>query len=203
MPTDQPSSRRRVGDRLDPISLETLSHGTLELPARGLVHLQFRRFAGCPVCNLHLRTFSRGLDRLRAADVQTIAFFHSSAAAMRPFQGDLPFPVVPDLERRWYRHFGVERSPFAILHPRVMWSALKGLVLARSNPFAGEGGQRGLPADFLVGPDGRLLAVHYGAHANDHWELEHVIALAGQVTDAIRSSGAGGRLRAPAPPAGR
>ncbi|NVB84948.1 MAG: AhpC/TSA family protein, partial [Kofleriaceae bacterium] len=23
-------------------------------PAR-LVHLQFRRFAGCPVCNLHLR----------------------------------------------------------------------------------------------------------------------------------------------------
>jgi len=24
----------------------------------GLVHLQFRRFAGCPVCNLHLRSFA-------------------------------------------------------------------------------------------------------------------------------------------------
>ncbi|WP_438043022.1 hypothetical protein [Sorangium sp. So ce128] len=35
-----------------------------------------------------------------------------------------------------------------------------------------------LPADFLVGPDGALLDVHYGAHAADHWELEQVIALA-------------------------
>ncbi|WP_259464520.1 hypothetical protein [Streptomyces sp. TLI_171] len=28
------------------------------VPAGGLLHLQFRRFAGCPVCNLHLRSFA-------------------------------------------------------------------------------------------------------------------------------------------------
>ncbi|XXX77694.1 hypothetical protein WMF30_02800 [Sorangium sp. So ce134] len=87
-------------------------------------------------------------------------------------------PVAPDPERRWYRQFGVERSTLAGAHPKVVWSAIRGIVGARSNAFHGEGGKDGLPADFLVGPDGALLDVHYGAHAADHWELEQVIALA-------------------------
>lgn len=119
--TDHSSApRRQVGDVVAPVTLATLSHGPLTLPSGGLVHLQFRRFAGCPVCNLHLQSFVRGLPRLQAAGVTPVAFFHSSAQAMRPFQGDLPFPTVPDLERRWYAHFGVERSLWAVMHPRVM-----------------------------------------------------------------------------------
>lgn len=172
------SSRLQPGDTLAPITLETLAHGALQVPSGVLVHLQFRRFAGCPVCNLHLRSFARGLAQLGAAGVETVAFFHSSAATMRPFHADLPFPVVPDPERRWYRQFGVERSALAAAHPKAVWSALRGMVGTRSNPFRGEGGKDGLPADFLVDRDGTILAAHYGGHAADHWELEHVIALA-------------------------
>src|SRR5690349_19239184 len=74
--------RRSAGETISPFSVSTLSHGTLSVPGDELIHLQFRRFAGCPVCNLHLRAFAKQVPQLEGAGVQTIAFFHSSAEAM-------------------------------------------------------------------------------------------------------------------------
>ena len=48
-----------------------------------LVHLQFRRFAGCPVCNLHLRTIVRRHAEITAAGVREVVVFHSSATELR------------------------------------------------------------------------------------------------------------------------
>jgi AhpC/TSA family len=172
-----PQVRRFVGEQLAPIELSTLAHGVLRVPGPEYVHLQFRRFAGCPVCNLHLRSFAKGHPRLVAAGVRTVAFFHSPAELMRPYQGDLPFATVPDPDRRWYGHFGVERATFAVAHPRVVWSALRGLVSAPSNPFAGGSDQTGLPADFLIDSDGTIQGAHYGKHADDQWSLDEVLAL--------------------------
>jgi AhpC/TSA family len=172
-----PKVRRSVGEQLAPIELSTLAHGSLRVPGPEWVHLQFRRFAGCPVCNLHLRRFAEGHHRLAVAGVRSVAFFHSPAELMRTYQGALPFPTVPDPDRRWYRHFGVERSAFAVAHPRVVWSALRGLASAPSNPFAGGSDQAGLPADFLIDSNGTIVAVHYGKHADDQWSLDEVLAL--------------------------
>ncbi len=173
--------RRSAGETISPFSVSTLSHGRLSVPGDELVHLQFRRFAGCPVCNLHLRAFAKRISVLEGVGVRTVAFFHSSAEAMLPYQADLPFPVVPDLERRWYRMFGVERSLGAVLHPDAAWAGLKGLVSVPSSAFAGEGGHDGLPADFLVDRTGVIRALRYGAHANDQWSVEDVAALASKV----------------------
>jgi AhpC/TSA family len=170
--------RRRVGERIDPLTLTTLAHGDLVLPTRGLVHLQFRRFAGCPVCNLHLRQFAQGHVRLAQANILTVAFFHSPADLMRPYQGALPFPCIPDPGRRFYKYFGVERSSLAIVHPRVIGAALRGLVSAPSNPFAGGSEQGGLPADFMIDATGTIRELHYGTHADDQWSLEEVLAFA-------------------------
>jgi hypothetical protein len=95
---------------------------------------------------------------------------------MQPYQGDLPLATVADPERIWYRRFGVERSAFAVLHPRVIVSALTGLITAPSNPLVGGSDQTGLPADFLIAPDGKLVALHYGAHADDQWSIEDLLA---------------------------
>lgn len=173
----QPNPRRSVSESLSPFCVDTLSHGRLRVPDSLYTHLQFRRFAGCPVCNLHLKKFARGKSDLDAAGIRSIAFFHSGADEMRPYQGDLPLATVADPERYWYRRFGVERSTFAVLHPQVMKSALSGLLSAPSNPFVGGGDQTGLPADFLIAPDGTLVALHYGSHADDQWSLEELIAL--------------------------
>ena len=40
------------------------------------------------------------------------------------------------------------------------------------------GGPLGLPAEFLVGPDGRIKAAHYGKHAYDQWPVETLLDLA-------------------------
>lgn len=180
MADSRTQTRRSVGERLDPLRLSTLSHGTIGVPdpEYAFVHLQFRRFAGCPVCNLHLRSFAQGHDRLEAAGVRSVAFFHSPAELMRPYQGSLPLPTVPDPERRWYRLFGVERSALAVIRPQVVWSALRGLASAPSNPLAGGADQSGLPADFLIDTSGVIVALHYGIHADDQWALDEVLAYA-------------------------
>jgi peroxiredoxin len=171
------TSRLIPGSKIAPFTVETLSHGAVKIPGPTYTHLQFRRFAGCPVCNLHVRSFAKAQQQLADAGIRTVAFFHSSAESMLPFQGDLPFAVVPDPERRWYTQFGVERSALAALHPAAMWAAMKGATSVKSNPLRGEGGSSGLPADFLIDSDGNLIAVKYGAHADDAWSVEDVCAL--------------------------
>jgi hypothetical protein len=46
--------------------------------------------------------------------------------------------------------------------------------------FTPDGGLLGLPADFLVGVNGLVEAVHCGTHANDRWSVEQVLELAAQ-----------------------
>jgi hypothetical protein len=85
-----------TGDLLGPHDLTTISGEPTPVPDSGrLVHLQFRRYAGCPVCNLHLRS----------------------------------------------QHMG-------------------------------------LPADFLVGRDGRIVAAKYGRRVDDHWSVDELLGLA-------------------------
>jgi hypothetical protein len=35
-----------------------------------------------------------------------------------------------------------------------------------------------LPGDFLIAPDGRVLASKYGKHADDQWSVDEELALA-------------------------
>lgn len=60
------------------------------------VHLQFRRFAGCPVCNLHIRSFARRADELRSAGVRTVVVFHSCRDTLAPYQNESPFDFIAD-----------------------------------------------------------------------------------------------------------
>jgi peroxiredoxin len=146
-----------------------------------LVHLQFRRFAGCPVCHLHLRSFSARHDELEAAGVREVAVFHATADALRAQPGETwPFPLIADPGKELYREFGVESSPLAVLHPKAWATELRGMwdrrrALHRLNV---RGGIIGLPADFLIDSDGRIVASHYGAHADDQWSVDQVLQLA-------------------------
>src|SRR5215472_10488575 len=88
-------------------------------PAK-LVHLQFARFAGCPICNLHLRSFVRRSGEIAGAGIREIVVFHSSDEKLRKYESDLPFTLIGDPGKRLYRQFGVESALRALVHPR-MW----------------------------------------------------------------------------------
>lgn len=167
------------GTILPPLALRTLTGAPLNIPTGGteIIHLQFRRFAGCPICSTHLRGFVKRADELKAASLREIIFFHSSAEQLQEYHADLPFDVIPDPARNQYRAFGVEKSLTAALHPAVWWAGLRG-VLRGHLGLKMENGPLGLPADFLVSPTGKVLAVKYGAHAYDQWDVDEVLALA-------------------------
>lgn len=152
-----------------------------------LIHLQFRRFAGCPVCNLHLRSIVRRHQEIEAAGVREVVVFHSPAEELRKHTDELPFAVVADPGKRLYREFGVEQAPRALLSPRAWgpiaralltgtWAVVRGRekLPAPSQP----GGRLGLPADFLIGGDGRVIAAKHGEHAYDQWSVDELLALA-------------------------
>jgi AhpC/TSA family len=177
-----------IGDTITPRVLTTIRCAAVPVPdPERLLHLQFRRYAGCPICNLHLRSIARRHDDIQAAGIREVAVFHSPAADMLPHQDDLPFAVVADPQRLLYAEYGVEASRRAVTHPRAWTTPLKPSVypvVLRGLRNGGSPGPRhgetvlGLPADFLIDPAGRVLALRYGRHANDQWSVDELIALA-------------------------
>ncbi len=176
----------QAGQRLDPGTLVT-TVGTVRIPdAENLVHLQFRRFAGCPFCSVHLRAFARRHAEIAAAGIREVVVFRSTATALQQHHGDLPFALVADPEDRLYNRFGVGSGWRALLDPRALLMALPRVVrmLPRLPGLPPWGrGALGLPADFLIAPDGTVLACRYGTHADDQWSVDELLAHAGQRID--------------------
>ena len=173
-----------AGDKVNARTLTTIEGADVALPAaNGPVHLQFRRFAGCPICSLHLREVARRHDEITNAGVTEVVVFHSSADALRRYQGDLPFAVVADPDRKLYKEFGVQSSIRSVLDPRVARAIGRGLREMRSarqvaGSLAPTENHLGLPADFLIAPDGAVVARKYGEHADDQWSVDELLKLA-------------------------
>jgi hypothetical protein len=88
---------------------------------------------------------------------------------------------------RLYAEFGVESAPRALLDPRAWVPVLRGIlrsfnaVLHKQQPVPPinpKGGRFGLPADFLVASDGRVVACKYGSYAYDQWSVDDILTLA-------------------------
>lgn len=166
-----------AGRILDPILLTSARGQKVPIPdPDSLVHLQFRRYAGCPICNLHLRTFVTRHAELAEAGIREVVVFHSSQKTMAEYAGGLPFDLIADPAMKLYRRFGVTTSWRAIAHPRAWLAAVRGWSWSLPSQLDdGDGGHLGLPADFLIAPDGHVLARHYGRHANDQWTFDDVL----------------------------
>jgi hypothetical protein len=188
MPVHRTSTALQPGDLLTPRTLTPITGPPLPVPdPQRLVHLQFRRFAGCPVCNLHLRSVVRRHAEIDAAGIQEVVVFHSTTDELREHAADLPFAVIADPDKRLYAEFGVQAAPRALLDPRVWPTILRAvarsawaIVRGRESPPAAEphGGRIGLPADFLIENDGRIIARKYGTHAYDQWPVDELLDLA-------------------------
>lgn len=175
-------NRIQTGQIIDRKTLVDIDSAPVPIPdERRLVHLQFRRFAGCPFCSLHLRPFARRHEEITSANIREVVVFRSSPAALRRHHGDVPFAVVADADGGLYDDFGVGSAPGALLNPGVLLMALPNVLRQLPRlpglPSSAEAAL-GLPADFLIAPDGKLRACKYGAHADDQWSVDELLALA-------------------------
>ena len=167
----------RPGDLLPATTLESVTGEPIKLPDPGrLVHLQFRRFVDCPICNTHIAELRRRAREIEAAGIKEVIVFHSSAKSIRSYQKDLPFVLVGDPKRILYRDFGVETS-LGFMSLKALGAGIRGMAHGHfALRFAGR--PLGLPGDFLIAPSGRIKAVKYGTHAYDQWSVDELLALA-------------------------
>lgn len=171
----------RVANRV----LATLKAESVDIPdPSNIVHLQFRRFAGCPFCSLHLHTLAQRHHEIIAAGIREVVVFRSTASALLRHHGDLPFAIVPDPQATLYADFGIQSGSRALLNPRVLMTALPNVIrMFPKLPGIPRWGQGALvlPADFLITPDAQILACKYGAHADDQWSVDELLSFTKRV----------------------
>ena len=167
----------KAGDLFPNKIWRTVDGKEVHVPDRGrLTHLQFRRFAGCPICNTHIAEMIKRAAEIRLTGIQEVIFFHSRAEEVRPLQERVPFDLVADAEKVYYKEFGVETSLAYILKPKAITAAVRGIFDGNIS-LKMTGGPLGLPADFLIEPRGLVLAAKYGQHAYDQWSVDELLAL--------------------------
>src|SRR5215470_11007855 len=103
--------RLKPGDMVPATTLESVTGEPIQLPdPNRLLHLQFRRFVDCPICNTHIAELRGRAREIEEAGVKEVIVFHSSATSIRSYQKDVPFVLVGDPPKALYKEFGVETS---------------------------------------------------------------------------------------------
>ena len=172
----------KPGDMLPTTVMEAVSGEAINLPdAKRLVHLQFRRFVDCPICNTHIAEFRKRAREIEAAGIKEVIVFHSSPKSIRVYQKDVPFRMVGDPKKAFYKNFGVEAS-LGFISLSALGAGMRGMAHGHFGLRMVGGGPLGLPADFLIAPSGRMNAVKYGTDAYDQWSVDELLTLANGVT---------------------
>src|SRR6266446_5069006 len=132
------SQKLKTNDIFPKKTLADIHDKTVNIPDSSVTwtHLQFRRFAGCPICNLHLQSFVKRNEELKSNGIREVVVFHSSKDALLPYQGNFPFHVIGDPEKKLYKQFGVETSIWAILSPKV-WGTIFKANAVKDKPKGG------------------------------------------------------------------
>src|SRR5438105_556448 len=167
----------KPGDIVPSTTLESVTGEPIKLPDPNRpVHLQFRRFVDCTICNTHIDEVRRRAREIEAAGVKEVIVFHSSAKSIRSYQKDVPFELVGDPKKALYKEFGVESS-LGFLTLKSLGAAMRGVAHGHFG-VRPPGGPFGLPGDFLMAPSGPIEAAKYGTHAYDQWSVDELIARA-------------------------
>lgn len=172
--------RLKPGDKAIPFITETTEGERISLEqfAGKPLLLMFHRYASCPMCNLRLRDFGQHYPRLHERGLEVIAFFHSPADHIRRNAGKQHylFHLVPDPQFSVYRSYGVETSWLRFFLSMLLPSFyLDWIRSMRYGFWGGVDWQMGkMPADFLIGPDGRILKTHYGREIGDHFTVREI-----------------------------
>src|SRR5438034_8135249 len=108
--TSETDGKARVGDTFPTLELTATSGKpvTIPDPEGYFVHLQLRRFAGCPICNLHLRSIVDRHDEIRSHGIREVVVFHSTAKELAKHEAELPFALIADPDRVLYRQLRSE-----------------------------------------------------------------------------------------------
>jgi peroxiredoxin len=146
------------------------------------VWLAFFRYAACPLCNLRVHQIKkRYAAQIEAGSLVVLAVFQSPVASIKETVGTQvpPFPLLSDASEATYDLYQAKtsRCGFVMGLLRGNWiTALRLGFLGWPRP---EGQATRLPADFLIGEDGKFADVFYAQSMDQHIPFPRVEAFLG------------------------
>lgn len=140
--------------------------------------LMFFRYASCPMCNLRRHDFAEEYPRLQARGLSALSrSFTRLLGRSRGMRvgAAIRFPSLR-IRIRSSTAFGTETSWPGLLKSIVLPSFYRDWIRSMRHGFWGGADleMAKMPADFLVGADGRLLLVHYGRDIGDHLSVAEI-----------------------------
>jgi peroxiredoxin Q/BCP len=168
----------RVGDRAPAVVLETLDGSRLDCSKpKGPVVVSFARYAGCPVCQVHVGRIAAAMPEFRARSCGVWMVFQSSPERLRAAIAEWKpgFGAVADPPARLYEAFGVATSVAGYLHPRSMVALVRATVAGKRHGRF-EGRETQMPADFVLDASGRIRLAHYGRDVGDGAPVASLLA---------------------------
>ncbi|MGV8835897.1 peroxiredoxin-like family protein [Cellvibrio sp.] len=171
------------GSKINPRSLTDIYGNLVAIPdGKQFIHLQFRRFSGCPICNVHIGRLVARKVELDANNIKEVIVFYSENEKILENLSAIPFALIGDPKKKLYHEFGVEKSILSVLNPlswpAAFWGVAKNIMRPLRFMPSGDESMFGLPADFLIDPNGLICELHYGTHAYDQWDFETLISKA-------------------------
>jgi hypothetical protein len=142
--------------------------------------LSFFRNAACALCNLQIHHLIQRHPEYRARGLEIVAVFESprESILMNVSKQNAPFPIVADPDAALYDLYGVETSEEKMMAPvDEGWrTAMIRDAEAIGYPLIHEDGSNffRMPADFLIGPDQRLLVALYSSAVGEHIAFETI-----------------------------
>lgn len=170
--------RRNAGDRAPDVVLESLEGTRLDCrrPTAPAVVL-FTRYAGCPVCQVHVGRVAEAMPDFRARSCGVWMVFQSAPELLQAAMAEWKpgFSAVADPGARLYDAFGVEASVAGYVHPRSLVALLRAVAAGKRHGRF-EGRETQLPAAFVLDPGGTIVFAHYGRDVGDEAPVATLLA---------------------------
>ena len=146
------------------------------------VLVSFFRNGACAICNLRIHHLIQKYPDYRERGLEIVAVFESPRESVLQYvtKQNVPFPIIADPTATLYDHYGVESSEEKVMVPVDMGWRTRMIQEAASigYPLQREEGSNffRLPADFVIGPDGRIEAAFYANVVGEHLSFEEIEA---------------------------
>lgn len=146
--------------------------------------LGFHRHMSCPFCNRRVHQLMGRNLRLQKSDLQIVFMFESPNEKLADsvfHKGIAPWPLIGDPEHEIYDRYGVERSTGKMLKTMFAANTIKAMRETKdlNLPKYSGGTLNLIPADFFIDEDFKIVKAHYGAHADDHVDMNLLEEFAG------------------------
>jgi peroxiredoxin len=135
-----------------------------------VVNLKFFRYASCPVGNYLVDEYNALGRDLDDAGVTTLIVLHASKESCNnKLKAKNKYTIIADPEKHIFDLYQIEKSWWGIIAPNLYPSYIKAIGKGFFSPklLGNEGGDTGMPADFLIDGAGTIRYAHYGRHASD------------------------------------